>query len=85
MKPGFDPNFLKTNITKPILMHDSVINILSFGTNIAQSYLAMDNCPAINLVRHVKIVVVQVGMRCMMTFVGDSTHSINSCIGGRQF
>ena len=55
-------------------MHDSVINLLSFGT-LPNHNLAMDNCAAINLVRHSKIVVVQVGMRCMMTFVGASTHS----------
>ena len=57
-KPGLIPNFSKSkrDITQLISVHYSILSILlSFGI-IVHSYLAMDGCTTINLVKHVKTV-----------------------------
>ena len=84
-KPGFDSKFLK--IEKRYSQTGfqcmiAVIILLSFGTVIVHSYLAMDGCTAINFEKYVKIVLVQVGVVCALWWHLRelSQQSNNSCI-----
>ena len=62
--PGLSQNFSKSkkDITKFIAVHDIIIILLIWY--IVHSYLVMDGCTAINFVKQVKIVFVQVGVVC---------------------
>ena len=77
------PNFSKskTDITKLISVHDSIIILLSFGT-LFHSYLTMDGCTAVKFVKHVKIVFCPSWrcLRCMMAFAGAfTTKTVLTC------
>ena len=65
-KPGFDSIFLKIerDITKLISVHDSILVIILFSFCTLFIHSDMDGCTAINFVKHVKIVFVQVGIVC---------------------
>ena len=62
MTPIFS-NSKKKNMTELITVHDSIIFLLSFGTFIIQLWMAAQQSgTAINLVKHVNIFLLQVGI-----------------------